>query len=64
MIAVPRMAGLAPFVFAGFVFEPQQSVMLDVVGAGQLPPGKNVVHQQERNHLQAECDDEPELDHR
>ncbi len=64
VVAVPGMVRLAAFVLAVLILRAQQAVVLDVVGAGQLPPGKQGVQQQERQHDPAEGPHETEPDRR
>ena len=57
---VVRLAALIPPVRAFF---PQQPVVLDVVRAGQLPPCKSHLDQEERQDLWTEGQDQPAVEH-
>ena len=61
VIAVPRVMGLASFVLSTRLFLTQQAIMLNVVRAGQLPPGQKIVNGQKGNHHPAKCRDEGNL---
>ena len=61
MIAVPGVMWMTTFVFTVFIFLPQQAIVLDVVGARQLPPREEVVNNKKENQLPAECNDQAEL---
>ena len=56
VIGVPGMVRLATLISPVGLFSPQQPVVLDVIGAGQLPPGEGGLDQQERHNLEAEND--------
>ena len=48
MVGIPGMVGPAALVPSVRAFFPQQAVMLYVIGAGQLPPGKSNLNGQKR----------------
>ena len=63
VVRVPGMMRLRRLVLAIGQASPQEAVVLDVVRRRELPPGDEVVHQQERQHHPAEGSDQAELQH-
>lgn len=55
------MSRPASLVLAVVVFDSQQAMVLDVVGTGQLPPGKNVMDRKKEYQWPTEGNDEPDL---
>jgi hypothetical protein len=64
VVAVPRVMRLATFVAAPGITFAQQAVVLNVVGAGQLPVCEEIVNQQERNDLPAKQHDQCQAENR
>ncbi len=61
MIAVPRVMRETAFVLVLLVFQSQQAIVFDIVGACQLPPCEDIVDDKKGNHLPAESDNQSEL---
>ena len=63
IVGVPAVPRLTVLVAAVRILLAQQSVVLDVVGAGQLPPGEEIVNCEEGQHDPAEGGDQGDLQH-
>ena len=64
VVGVPRMVGHGWFIVTIRQTLAQQAVMFHIVCRGQLPPGNQVVHDEEGNHHQAEYQQQAQLKHR